>query len=72
MRASDQLRVSFAGEIYSWDTPLRALLHGITADEVSGRVTYRWDESRSLSGSLSYMPFTDGNQRFSASAVYAQ
>ena len=70
--ATDQIRVALASELYSWDTPLRALLHGITADSYSIKDTYRWDESRSLSGTFSYMPFTDGNQRFSAGAVYTQ
>ena len=32
----------------------------------------RWDRSRSLSGTLSYLPFTDGNQRFNAGAVLTQ
>ncbi len=70
--ATDQIRLGFASELYSWDTPLRALLHGITADSYSTKATYRWDESRSLSGTFSYMPFTDGNQRFNAGAVYTQ
>ncbi|MBR0778150.1 poly-beta-1,6 N-acetyl-D-glucosamine export porin PgaA [Bradyrhizobium diazoefficiens] len=69
---TDQFKLSFAGELFSWDTPLRALLHGITADSIATKATYRWDESRSLSGSFGYMPFTDGNQRFIAGAIYAQ
>jgi biofilm PGA synthesis protein PgaA len=69
---TDQFKLSFAGELFSWDTPLRALFHGITADSYSTKATYRWDESRSLTGSFGYMPFTDGNERFLASAVYAQ
>jgi biofilm PGA synthesis protein PgaA len=71
-RATDQIRLAFAGELYSWDTPLRALLHGITADSYSMKATYRWDESRNLSGTFSYSPFTDGNQRFNAGAVFTQ
>jgi biofilm PGA synthesis protein PgaA len=43
-----------------WDTPLRALLFGITADEYAAKATYRWHESRSLVASFA-MPFTDGN-----------
>ncbi len=65
-RATDQIRVGFASELYSWETPLRAVLHGITADSYSMKAAYRWDESRSLSGTFSFMPFTDGNQRFNA------
>jgi biofilm PGA synthesis protein PgaA len=69
---TDQIRVGFAGELFSWDTPLRALLHGITADQVSTRATYRWDESRSLSGTFAYLPFTDGNQRFTGGLTYKE
>jgi biofilm PGA synthesis protein PgaA len=36
------------------------------------KATYRWDESRNLSGTFSYSPFTDGNQRFNAGAVFTQ
>ena len=50
--ATDQIRLGFAGELYSWDTPLRAVLHGITADSYSMKAAYRWDESRSLIGHL--------------------
>jgi biofilm PGA synthesis protein PgaA len=70
--ATDQIRLAFAGELYSWDTPLRALLHGITADSYTAKATYRWHESRSLSGTFSYLPFTDGNQRFAAGLTYRE
>ncbi|HEY2752446.1 poly-beta-1,6 N-acetyl-D-glucosamine export porin PgaA [Phenylobacterium sp.] len=69
---SDQLRIAFAGEFYSWETPLRAVLHGITADQVSMRLTYRWDESRNLSANFGYTPFTDGNQRYQSGVAYTQ
>jgi biofilm PGA synthesis protein PgaA len=69
---TDQFQLAFAGELYSWDTPLRAVLHGITADSYLTKATYRWDESRSVSGSFTYMPFTDGNERFVATALYAE
>jgi biofilm PGA synthesis protein PgaA len=71
-RATDEIHLAFSGELFSWDTPLRALLHGITADSYAMKATYRWDESRSLSGTFSYLPFTDGNQRFNAGAVFTQ
>ena len=64
--ATDQIRLAFAGELYSGETPLRAVLYGITADQYAVKATYRWDESRSLVGRFAYLPFTDGNQRFSA------
>ena len=71
-QATDQIRFGFASELYSWDTPLRALLHGIAADSYAMKATYRWDESRSLVGTFSYLPFTDGNQRFNAGALFTQ
>ena len=70
--ATDQINLALSGEVFAWDTPLRALLHGITADEVSAKATYRWDESRSLSGSFAYLPFTDGNQRLAGGLTYKE
>ena len=61
--ATDQLRLSVAAEKFALATPLRALLSGITADEVAGRATWRWHESSSVSGFLGWYPFTDGNRR---------
>ena len=69
---TDQIELAVAGELFSWDTPLRALLHGITADEISAKATYRWDESRSLSASFAYLPFTDDNQRLSGGLTYKE
>ena len=69
---TDQVRLAFAGELYSWDTPLRALLFGITADEYATKATYRWHESRSLAASFAYMPFTDGNQRFAGGMTFKE
>ena len=42
--ATDQIHFAVAGEIFSWETPLRAVLHGITSDNISTTATYRWDE----------------------------
>ena len=69
---TDQVRLAFSGELYSWDTPLRALLFGITADEYAAKATYRWHELRSLSGSFAYLPFTDGNQRFTGGVTFKE
>ena len=69
---TDQVRLAFSGELYSWDTPLRALLFGITANEYAAKATYRWHESRSLSGSFAYLPFTDGNQQFTGGLNFKQ
>ncbi len=70
--ATDHILVSFGGQLYTWSTPLRALLEGITADELSSTLTYRWDESRSLAASFAYVPFTDGNRRYAAGLTYTQ
>jgi biofilm PGA synthesis protein PgaA len=69
---TDQVRLAFSGELYSWDTPLRALLFGISADEYAAKATYRWHESRSLAATFAYMPFTDGNQRFTGGATFKE
>jgi biofilm PGA synthesis protein PgaA len=69
---TDQILLAFSAEAFSADTPLRALLFGISADELAFRATYRWHESRSVSGTFSYMPFTDGNQRISVGATYKE
>jgi biofilm PGA synthesis protein PgaA len=70
--ATDQIRLHLAGELYSWNTPLRAELHGTTSNEISAKATYRWDESRSVSTSFSYQPFSDGNQRLSGGGIYTE
>jgi|HubBroStandDraft_6_1064221.scaffolds.fasta_scaffold13637_3 biofilm PGA synthesis protein PgaA len=70
--AIDEIRLAFAGELYSWDTPLRALLHGITSDSISTKATYRWHESRSVAASFAYQPFSDGNQRFAGGVSYKE
>ena len=67
--ATDQLRFALAGELYSWETPLRAQLYGITANDVAAKATWRWNEMRSVAASLSFMPFSDGNRRLAAGLV---
>ena len=70
--ASDQLRLAVAAEQYAWDTPLRAVLHGITADSVSASATWRWSESGELRGAVSYTPFSDGNRRLGVGLDFDQ
>lgn len=48
---------------HSPDTPLRADLHGITADSVRGGVRYAWNESLAAGLQLQQMDFSDGNDR---------
>jgi biofilm PGA synthesis protein PgaA len=69
---SDQLRIAVAGGLFSWDTPVRAVLHGIMADQVSAQVTWSWNESRSVSAGFAYLPFTDGNRREEANVTFTQ
>src|SRR5205814_8012880 len=69
---TDQLRLAVAGQLYSWDTPLRALFYGITAHEVAAKATWRWHESRSLAASVAWLPFSDGNQRFSGGVTFRE
>jgi biofilm PGA synthesis protein PgaA len=69
---TDEWHLGFAGERFSWDTPLRALLHGITADEYATKAVYRWDESSKISANFAYLPFTDGNDRFTGGVTFTQ
>jgi biofilm PGA synthesis protein PgaA len=69
---TDQFRLAVVGEIYTWETPLRALLFGISASEVAAKATWRANESRSASASFAYLPFTDGNQRFAGGVTFKE
>jgi len=68
----DQLGFALTAERISSESPLRGLLQGITADLVSSRFTYTWNELRSASAGLSWLPFSDGNQRFSLDTRYSE
>jgi biofilm PGA synthesis protein PgaA len=70
--ATDQIGFAAAAEKFSPETPLRALLQNITADEIATKATYRWDETRSVAGGFAYLPFTDGNNRQSANLTFRQ
>jgi biofilm PGA synthesis protein PgaA len=70
--AGDHVQLSVAAEHFAWETPLRALLQGITADDISARAAYRWHESRSVSANVSYQPFTDGNRRIAGGLQYRE
>ena len=60
------------GELYSGTRRCAALLFGITADEYAAKASYRWHESRSIAASFAYLPFTDGNQRFTGGVTYKE
>jgi biofilm PGA synthesis protein PgaA len=63
--ASDRLTLGVDAELFSRQTPLRALTYGIHADSVSGSVGWRRDERLSLSLSGGWLGFSDGNDRLS-------
>lgn len=67
---TDHATLALSGERISSETPLRALLNGITADSLSSRFTYAWDEGESLSTGAGWMTFTDGNQRVTIDSRY--
>jgi biofilm PGA synthesis protein PgaA len=68
----DHLGFALTGERISSETPLRAFQNGITADLLSSRFSYTWDELRNASVGLGWMPFSDGNRRISLDARYAE
>lgn len=57
---------------FGWETPLRALHYGITADSVGASLAYAWHESRVASLGLRQARFSDGNHRVQLSADIAQ
>lgn len=69
---TDQISVGASAEIFSFDTPLRALYYGITSHEFAVRAAYRWHEERSLGLVAAWQPFSDGNQRFAAGLAFEQ
>ena len=71
-RPTDHVSVGAVGEIFSRDTPLRALRNGVTADAVELGAGYRFHESRQLGLSWRYMDFSDGNERHELFPRFAQ
>ncbi|MGL4444563.1 MAG: poly-beta-1,6 N-acetyl-D-glucosamine export porin PgaA [Alsobacter sp.] len=69
---TDQIKFGVAGQVFSTDTPLRALLYGITANQVSASAMYRWDETRQIRAVAAYLPFSDGNRRQATGVDFAQ
>jgi Flp pilus assembly protein TadD len=61
-----------AGEIFAADTPLRAVINGVTADRLGGSMQYTWDDSRSLALGVQWYDFSDANQREAATLTFAQ
>jgi biofilm PGA synthesis protein PgaA len=69
---NDRLNFGIGGEVFSINTPLRALFSDDTADEIGGHITYRWHESREISVFVSYLDFTDGNEQKNAGLDFQQ
>ena len=65
-QASDQVSFGVAGEIFSSQTPLRALFYGITADSLSAAFRWRRNEATSIALAASGVSFSDGNDQVSA------
>ncbi|NVO06452.1 MAG: poly-beta-1,6 N-acetyl-D-glucosamine export porin PgaA [Rhodoferax sp.] len=68
----DHWSLQAASERVAADTPLRAMVYGITANLLSLGGSYRWDETRTLDLSLRSLAFSDGNQRQESSAALTQ
>jgi len=60
---TDHLTLSAVGEIFSQETPLRALKNGVTANAVELGGAYRFHESRGVGLAWRLMDFSDGNVR---------
>ena len=68
----DYLSSSFSLESLSRQTPLRALNQGVYAKSVSWGGQYRWHESRSTGLNLSYLDFSDANERKSINGFWQE
>ncbi len=69
---NDQWTVAGAAEIFSRDTPLRAMNAGTTSDFFGGHVTWTQDEARQARLGGDIMPFSDGNTRSGIDGDYTQ
>jgi biofilm PGA synthesis protein PgaA len=69
---NDNWAVAGGGELMSRDTPLRAMNHGITADEVAAHAVWQPDETQSVRFGGAIMPFSDSNLRTSEGVDYTR
>ena len=69
---TDHWRFDAGAEYFAGDTPMCAVLNGITANSATFGVTYAWHESRSLALGVSGYDFTDGNRRGQAHLTFEQ
>jgi biofilm PGA synthesis protein PgaA len=68
----DHVSLSANAEAFAVDTPLRALLYGITANAAGVSAGYTWNEASAVSASFRALDFTDGNQRRSVVLAWGQ
>lgn len=69
---NDSWTVAGSGEMFSRDTPLRAMNAGVTADSVNAHAVWHPDEEREVRFGGSVMPFSDGNLRIGNYLSYTQ
>ena len=68
----EHLSIDAGAEKNSLSAPLRAYETGVTADNISGGVTYRWNESRSVNLSADRMNLSDHNLRLAAGVSWTE
>jgi biofilm PGA synthesis protein PgaA len=69
---NDAWSIFGSGELFSRDTPIRALNAGVTADEMKFGGQWRENESRSDRATVAIMPFSDGNTQIGFANEFAQ
>jgi biofilm PGA synthesis protein PgaA len=69
---TDNWNFSVNAELFSMDTPLRAVIHDITANEVGVGAGYDWHESTGWAASARWLPFSDGNRRLTGGFRFVQ
>jgi biofilm PGA synthesis protein PgaA len=70
--ADDRWSFALEGELFSRQTPLRALLAGIRADAVTAAARFRRDERFEVAARVGWLGFSDGNDRWWGGVSAAQ
>lgn len=68
----DHLAVDLTAELFSPQTPLRALRFDIRANRISFGLGWRQNETRSVGATVAWLPFSDGNNRFTGGITGTQ